>query len=132
MKTTAHLFGILAVFLAVDLIIYWFASYDPTGTAALFMATCMSGMISFYLWFTANRIETGPDDRKDGEPYEGAGEQGFFSPHSWWPFTMALGAAGMFTGIAVGFWLCYFAAPFFAYGVYGLVFEYYRGENKRY
>jgi len=102
------------------------------GTAALTMAFGMSGMIYFYLAFTVRRIGPGPDDRDDAEPYEGAGEQGFFSPHSWWPIVLAGGGAAMFTGIAVGFWLCYFAAPFMAYGVYGLVFEYYRGENKHY
>jgi hypothetical protein len=131
-KVTSRFFGGIAGFLFIDIIIYWFTSYDPTGTAALIMAMGMSGMISFYLWFTSRHYAPGPDDREDGEPDEGAGEQGFFSPHSWWPFVMALGGAAMFAGIAVGFWLCYFAAPFFAYGIYGLLFEYYRGENKRY
>lgn len=132
MKVTSRFFGVIAIFFLFDIVLYWYTSKDPTGTAALFMAFGMCSMISFYTGFTAMRFQAGPDDRDDAEPYEGAGEQGFFSPHSWWPFVMALGGAAMFTGIAVGFWLCYFAAPFFAYGIYGLLFEYYRGENKRY
>ncbi len=133
MRVTARMFLIVAIFIFLDIPLYWYLSHDPTGTAALGMALGMCGMISFYLYFTVNRSGgPGPDDREDAEPHEGAGEQGFFSPHSWWPFVFGLGGALLFTGIAVGFWLCYFAAPFFAYGVYGLVFEYYRGENKHY
>jgi cytochrome c oxidase subunit IV len=132
MKLTARIFLIIAVFFFLDVPLYWWLSHDPTGTAALTMALGMCGMIYFYLDFTVRRIGPGPEDRDDAEPHEGAGEQGFFSPYSWWPFVMAAGGAGVFAGIAVGFWLVYFAAPFFAYGVYGLVFEYYRGENKHY
>jgi hypothetical protein len=132
MKLTARIFLIIAIFFFCDVPVYWWLSHDPTGTAALIMALGMSGMIYFYLNFTVRRIGPGPEDRDDAEPYEGAGELGFFSPHSWWPFVLAAGGAAMFLGIAVGFWLCYFAAPFMAYGVYGLVFEYYRGENKHY
>ncbi len=136
MKLTARMFLIIAIFFFIDVPIYWWLSHDPTGTAALIMAFGLCGMIFFYLNFTVRQLAkrgiVGPEDRDDAEPHEGAGEQGFFSPHSWWPIVLAAGGAAMFTGIAVGFWLCYFAAPFFAYGVYGLVFEYYRGENKHY
>jgi hypothetical protein len=126
------MFGVVAFFLLFDAPAYWYFSHDPTGTAALGMAFAMCGMIFFYLQFTSRRLGIGPDDREDGDPHEGAGEQGFFSPYSWWPMVLAAGGAFLFLGIAVGFWLCYFAAPFVAYGVYGLIFEYYRGENKHY
>lgn len=133
MRVTARMFLIIAVFILFDIPLYWYLSHDPTGTAALTMALGLCGMISFYLYFTAFRQGgPGPDDREDAEPHEGAGEQGFFSPHSWWPFTLGLGGAALFLGIAVGFWLCYFALPVLAFGVYGMVFEYYRGENKHY
>ena len=64
--------------------------------------------------------------------HEGAGEQGFFSPTSWWPLTLCLALACAFLGVAIGWWLVFFAIPFGAFGVYGFVFEYYRGENKHY
>ena len=132
MKVTAKMFMYMAIFLFVMILVYWWTSHDPTGTAALVMAFGLSGMIAFYLMFTVRRIGPGPDDRDDAEPHEGAGEQGFFSPTSYWPLVMVLGLATLFLGVAIGFWLCYFAVPFVAFGVYGFVFEYYRGENKHY
>ena len=132
MKVTSTLFGWMTGFLVIMVVLYWLTSHDPTGTAALVMATGLAGLIAFYLGFTANRIAPGPDDRADAEPHEGAGEQGFFSPTSWWPLMLCLALACTFLGIAVGFWLMFFAAPFALFGVYGFVFEYYRGENKHY
>ena len=132
MKVTAKMFMYMAIFLFFVILLYWWTSHDPTGTAALVMATGLAGMIAFYLMFTVRRIGPGPDDRDDAEPHEGAGEQGFFSPTSYWPLVMVLGLATLFLGVAIGFWLCYFAVPFVAFGVYGFVFEYYRGENKHY
>jgi F0F1-type ATP synthase membrane subunit a len=132
MKDTAKIFAYICVFLVIMDGVYWWTSHDPTGTAALVMATGLSGMIAYYLYFTNRRIGNGPDDRADAEPHEGAGEQGFFSPTSWWPFTLVLALATLFLGVAIGFWLCYFAVPFVLFGVYGLVMEYYRGENKHY
>ena len=132
MKVTAKMFMYMAIFLFFVILLYWWTSHDPTGTAALVMATGLAGMIAFYLFFTVRRIGPGPDDRDDAEPHEGAGEQGFFSPTSYWPLVLCLSLATAFLGIAVGFWLVYFAAPFALFGVYGFVFEYYRGENKHY
>ena len=132
MKITSRMFGGIAFFLLIDVIVYWYMSHDPTGTAALVMALGLCGMISYYLMFTTRRIGAGPDDRDDAEPHEGAGEQGFFSPHSWWPIVLGAAGACTFLGIAVGFWLVFFAVPFLGFAVYGLVFEYYRGENKHY
>ena len=132
MKDTAKIFAFIFVFLVIMDGVYWWASHEPTGEAALVMATGLCGMIASYLYFTANRIGPGPDDRADAEPHEGAGEQGFFSPFSYWPLVLCLALATAFLGVAIGFWLCYFALPFAAFGIYGFVFEYYRGENKHY
>jgi hypothetical protein len=132
MKVTAKMFAYMCLFLVVMVGVYWWTSHDPTGTAALVMATGLSGMIAYYLYFTSRRIGPGPDDRDDAEPHEGSGEQGFFSPTSYWPLVLCLALAFTFLGVAVGFWLMYFAAPFALFGVYGFVMEYYRGENKHY
>jgi hypothetical protein len=132
MKVTSTLFLSLTVFLLVMVVLYWETSHDPTGTAALLMATGLAGLIGYYLRFTARHISPGPDDRADAEPHEGAGEQGFFSPTSWWPLTLCLALACAFLGVAIGWWLVFFAIPFALFGVYGFVFEYYRGENKHY
>ncbi len=56
---------------------------------------------------------------------------GFFSPHSWQPLSLAIGGALAFLGIIFGWWLLYFASPIILVGLFGWVFEYYRGENQR-
>ena len=47
-------------------------------------------MMSLYLGFHAARMEPRPEDRKDGEIADGAGELGFFPPYSWWPLWCGL------------------------------------------
>ena len=42
-------------------------------------------MVTFYLGFHAKKMEPRPEDRKDAEIADGAGELGFFPPYSWWP-----------------------------------------------
>jgi hypothetical protein len=123
--------GILC-FMAPDTVLYWYLSKDPTGTACLTLCSVMAALLWFYLSFTSRHTSPRPEDSKDGEIAEGAREVGFFSPYSWWPLWMALGAAMAFAGIAVGWWLVYFAAPIALVGVLGMVFEYYAGAHDRY
>ena len=49
-------------------------------------------MCGGFFWFVSRRIDLRPEDRPDGEIAEGAGEIGFFSPGSYWPFGLALAA----------------------------------------
>ena len=81
MKVEAWVFGILSVFLVVVTPIYWLMSEDPTGTAALTMTCLLAALVFFYLYFHAARMEPRPEDRKDAEIADGAGELGFFPPY---------------------------------------------------
>lgn len=130
MKFTGALMTLVALFLLPVTIIYWVLSEDPTGTTALALAFGLSIMIGYYLWFTARRSDLLPQDNEDGDVADDAGELGFFSPHSWAPLQLAVGGSLMFLGIIFGWWLCYFAAPLVAIGLFAWVFEYYRGENQ--
>lgn len=94
------------------------------------MAFGLSVMIGFYLAFTARRVDAGAQDDKEADVADDAGELGFFSPHSWQPLSLAVGGALAFLAIAMGWWLLYFSAPLILIGIYGWVFEYYRGENQ--
>ena len=61
---------------------------------------------------------------------DGAGELGFFSPSSYWPFALALSAAMM--GLALAFWYSWFiliAGVALLITIGGLLFEYYVGQN---
>ena len=69
-------------------------SEDPTGTTALVMTFFLSLLVAFYLSVTGRRMDARPEDRKEAEIVEGAGELGFFPPYSWWPLYCALHAGG--------------------------------------
>ena len=78
--------------------------------------------------FTGRRLPRRPEDDPAGEIEEGAGEFGFFSPHSWWPLFVGLAAATVALGVAFGWWLFLIGALALLLSVVGFVFEYYRGH----
>ncbi|MFD6534070.1 cytochrome c oxidase subunit 4 [Streptomyces sp. NBC_01335] len=130
MKIQGKLFIWLSVFILIMAITYGVWSKEPVGTTALVLAFGLSIMIGFYLAFTANRVDQMAQDNKEADVADEAGDVGFFSPHSWQPLSLAIGGALLFMSIAFGWWLAYFSAPMLAIGLFGWVFEYYRGENR--
>lgn len=129
MKVEGFLFLLSAAFFAVVGAIYWFTSYDPAGTTALGISVGLAFLSGFYLLFTGRRLpRTRPEDNPDAEISEGAGEIGFFSPHSWWPLFMGLAAATAALGFAIGWWLFLIGMLFTMVATIGFVFEYYRGH----
>ncbi|AWT42763.1 MULTISPECIES: cytochrome c oxidase subunit 4 [Streptomyces] len=130
MKVQGKMFFWLSIFILAMAVVYGVWSKEPAGTTALFLAFGLAIMIGFYLGFTARRVDTGAQDNKEADVADDAGELGFFSPHSWQPLALGIGGAIAFLGIAVGWWLLYFAAPIILIGIWGWVFEYYRGENR--
>ena len=96
MKTNWGLFVGLAVFYVIMAIIYYYIGGEAVGITGMILSACLSGMIGFYIWFTAKRIGHDlPEDRPNAEIADGAGEMGFYSPHSWWPLPVALSATAM-------------------------------------
>ncbi|MCX4551572.1 cytochrome c oxidase subunit 4 [Streptomyces sp. NBC_01387] len=130
MKVQGKMFIWLAVFILAVAVVYGVWSKEAAGTTALFMAFGLSIMIGFYLAFTAKRIDAGAMDDKEADVADDAGEVGFFAPHSWQPISLAIGGALAFLAIAMGWWLLYFSAPLVVIGLWGWVFEFYRGENQ--
>ena len=81
--------------------------------------------------FVARRLDTRPEDYEDAEISDGAGELGFYSPHSWWPIVIALSASVTAVGIALWLpWLIVAGVVFVLSSAAGLVFEYYTGAEK--
>ncbi|WP_332644817.1 cytochrome c oxidase subunit 4 [Aeromicrobium sp.] len=115
------------IFFALIAPIYWLLTEDPTGTSALVMTTLLCALLGFYLAVVAKQIPDRPEDRSDGEISDGAGEQGFFPPYSWWPLFAAMALAVCALGIVFGWWLFIIGAGFGAITVSGWIFEYYRG-----
>jgi len=128
MKVEGWLFAAGFFFFAIAAVIYGLLSEEPVGTVALAFTAGLAFLVGYYLLFTARRIDPRPEDSKTAEIVEGAGELGFYSPHSWWPLAVAGAAAISFLGVAVGWWLFIIGAGAGVLAVIGLVFEYYRGE----
>ncbi|CAL9402646.1 Cytochrome c oxidase polypeptide 4 [Streptomyces sp. enrichment culture] len=130
MKIQGKMFMWLSAFILVMAVVYGLWSKEPAGTTALFLAFGLAIMIGFYLGFTAKRVDVGAQDDKNADVADDAGELGFFSPHSWQPLSLGIGGAFAFLSVAVGWWLMFFSAPLMLIGLWGWVFEYYRGENR--
>ena len=140
MRANANLFWILTAYFAIVGAVYAFWSWadegDPgiewAGTTAVALAAMLSAFIAFYLGrvHKAQGAEL-PEDRLDANIDDGDAELGFFSPWSWWPVLLAAGVALTFLGIAIGFWLAFFAAPVALIALTGWVYEYYRGNFAR-
>jgi hypothetical protein len=129
-KVEGLLFAFLSAFLLIVTAVYWLLSRDPTGTTALGLSGGLAFIIGYYLTFTARRMEARPEDRGDAEIAEGAGEIGFFSPHSWWPIL----AAGAFSlvgmGLIFGPFMLVIGFGAILVAVVGFTFEYYLGINR--
>ena len=136
MKAEAWIFAACTIFLVLVTPAYWFitsasdAGPDWTGTPALVMTTLLTGMVALYLGFHAKRMDPRPEDRKEAEIADGAGELGFFPPYSWWPLWCAVALGFMVFAVAMGeWWLFIISVVPGAIALSGLIFEYYRGEH---
>jgi dipeptide/tripeptide permease len=127
-KVEGWLFAGGFFFFSISSLIYGLLSDEPVGTVALAFTGGLAFLVGYFLLFTARRIDSRPEDRQDAEIADGAGEMGFFSPHSWWPLAVGFSAAVTFTGIVFGWWLFIIGVGLAAMAVVGLVFEYYRGD----
>jgi len=129
MKVEGLIFALFAAFSWLVAIVYGVLANEWIGATALALAGGMGFMVAFYALFTGRRIDERPEDDLNAEPSDGAGELGFFSPHSWWPLPLAASAAMIFAGVAFGWWIVAMGTIFLGMSLYGFVFEYYRGQR---
>jgi cytochrome c oxidase subunit IV len=138
MHVEARLFEILTAFFGLVTVVYAFltAYFLPggvewAGVTAMVMTTGMTLIIATFFRFVARRLDTRPEDYEDAEIADGAGELGFYAPHSWWPVLIALAASVAAVGVALWLpWLIATGVVFVLSGAAGLVFEYYIGPEK--
>jgi hypothetical protein len=135
-KTEYKIFAGVAAFLFGAAIVYGFytkgtgSHVEWVGTVALVLSGLLCSMCGGFFWFVARRIDLRPEDREDGEIAEGAGEIGFFSPGSYWPFGIALAAA--IAGLGLVFWQWWLIAAgmiMVIFAACGMLFEYYSGTR---
>lgn len=129
MKAESWIIVSIAIFCALVAPIYWWITYDWTGTTALVMTTLLCTLLGFYLIVVARQIPARPEDRDDGDIIDGAGELGFFPPFSWWPLFCSLAFTAVVLGIVIGWWLFIIGAAIALFTVVGWIFEYYRGVH---
>jgi hypothetical protein len=135
-KTEYKIFTGVAAFLFTAAIVYatWTNGHSGqvewVGSVALVLSGLLCSMCGGFFWFVARRIDLRPEDREDAEIAEGAGEIGFFSPGSYWPFGIALAAAIAGLGLVfVQWWLIGVGLLMVVFGACGLLFEYYSGTR---
>jgi hypothetical protein len=125
MKTNWMLFAGLSIFYVIITIVYWQIDGEALGITGLLLSAGLAGMVGFYVWFTQKRIGTTlPEDNTDAEISDGAGELGFFSPHSWWPLPTGFFAVGTGLGLIIGWWFTLIAVTGLIICVVGWVTEY--------
>ena len=136
MKTEYKIFAGVAAFLFGAAAVYGSYTYGEVGQlewigfVALILSGLLCSMCGGFFWFVARRIDLRPEDRADGEIAEGAGEIGFFSPGSYWPFGIALAASTAGLGLAFfQWWLVLFGMILVVVAACGLLFEYYSGTR---
>lgn len=138
MRIEARLFEILTAFFVLAAVVYGVltALFEPgglewAGTTALVLTAGLSLIIGTFFRFVARRLDTRPEDYEDADIADGAGELGFFSPHSWWPILIALSFSTTAVGAALWLpWLITAGVVLVLGAVCGLVFEYYVGPEK--
>ncbi|MDM4720066.1 cytochrome c oxidase subunit 4 [Micromonospora sp. WMMA1363] len=138
MKTEWRIFLVIAGFLLFAMFLYagWTIAdsgghVEWVGTIGLLLSFLLCLMCGGFFWFVSRRIDLRPEDRPDGEIADGAGEVGFFSPGSYWPFGLALSAS--IAGLGLVFWQLWLLGVGLVAVVFaacGLLFEYYTGTRR--
>ena len=135
MKVEAWIFGGLTIFFLIVTPIYWLVTADAngvpeiTGTVALILTFFLCFMIFIYLLLVARRMTPRPEDNKEGDIVEGAGELGFYPPSSKWPLFLSLTFALVVLAPVFGWWLMLIGFGFGFITLTGLLYEFYRGDH---
>jgi len=138
MHIEARLFEFVAAFFILVAVLYgtlttMFATggVEWAGTTALALTGGLALITATFFRFVARRLDTRPEDYEGAEISDGAGELGFYAPHSWWPILVALAGSAAAVGIALWLpWLIVAGVFAILATAAGLVFEYYIGPEK--
>ena len=144
MKIEASFLLGVGVFFGCVGLIYWFLSYEPTGTMMLFGTFTLGLLPGSYFLFWHRRFHghkyfvTGhtdkvvgdrPEDRNDATIEEGAGVISAFPSTSLWPFVLGMGAFIMLLSFVFGVWLLFPGVVLIAVALCGATAESRRGGN---
>ena len=139
MKSEWRLFGLITAFcfLVAPLYGWWtWAETEPhtvewVGVVGLVLTGLLTSMCAGFFLVVSRRIDPRPEDRPDAEIDEGAGDLGFFSPGSYWPFGLAAAAFTAALGMVyMQIWLITSGLIAVIVATGGLLFEYYTGSRR--
>lgn len=128
MKAERLIFGLIAVFFVVVAPAYWIISGEIIGTVALLLTLAFCGMLAVFFTIQSRKIDPRPEDRKDAEVIDGAGEVGFFPSRSIWPFWCAATVMLMALGPVFGWWITLLGVGLGIWAVTGWTYQYYRRD----
>ena len=125
MKVSWQLFIGLSLFYVLMTVVYWQVGGEPVGIGGMLLAAALAGMVGFYVWFTQRRIgQVLPEDNVTAMISDGAGDLGFYSPHSWWPLPVALSMCALTLSLIIGWWLTVISLGALVISIIGMVTEY--------
>jgi hypothetical protein len=129
LRVETWLFIGLTVFFAIASVVYAIlAPHEVVGITALVLTTGLTLIIGSFLLFVSRRLEgVRPEDDDEADIADGAGDLGFFSPGSYYPFFLASCVA--LVAVATAYllvWLMVIGIGMLLWVVCGLVYEYHR------
>lgn len=129
MRLEANIFLFPGVFFLLIAFIYgWLTDFNElVGFPAILLTAGLAFYVGVYFKMLQKRHGVRAEDR-DADISEDAGDQGLFSPWSWWPLVLAAGAALAFVALAVAWWIMVPAAIVGVIGLVGWVMEYSTGR----
>jgi hypothetical protein len=104
MRAEAIVFLAVSAVMAVLGLVYWFTSYEPSGTALLGFSVVLGLIPGLYLLRRSRTMASLASDRDDASIDDDAGVVGSFPEGSVWPFVLAGGAALTGGGLVFGLW----------------------------
>jgi uncharacterized iron-regulated membrane protein len=127
MRTEAFVLLFIGAFFAVMCGIYWFWSYETSGTMML-LGTCLLGAFpgGYYLWWS-RRMKQRPEDSPTATREDGAGIVGAFPSSSVWPFVLGISAASIGLALVFGAWTAIIGFVLAGAAVLGVIRESRRG-----
>ncbi len=130
MKTESNIFFVPGAFFLLVAFVYGYVTdfKELVGFPGILLSAGLAFMVGVYFRMLAKRHGERPEDREDARIEELPGNQGFYSPWSWWPLVLALASALGFVALAVGWWIMVPAGILAIIGLVGWVFEFSRGR----
>ncbi|HZD67299.1 MAG TPA: cytochrome c oxidase subunit 4 [Acidimicrobiales bacterium] len=126
-KLESLLFLGTGAFFMVTLGLYWFSSYDDTGSVLLLFTACLGILPGSYLFWWSRRSTPRPEDRTDATRADGSGTVGAFADQSLWPLILGVGMGFVALALAFGPWLAVIGGMMGIIAFGGVIMESRRG-----